>query len=291
MFRSIVSLLFLANLGGIGMEEASVSDNFDVQSLIQTNPIPDLKAGRLAPDIKAAAAILIDNGTGLTLYEKNSDLPMPMASLTKIMTALLILENHSLDEIVTVRENFSAVEGVKIGLHKNEKIAVGELMKALLIRSAGDAAMALGEFHSGSVEAFVEQMNERAQTLNLTQTHFQNPIGLDAPDHYSSAHDLAILARYAMRMDIFRNIVRQKQATATSLDGFSYNLVSTNLLLNSYLDVLGVKTGTTDEAGESVINMARNDEGHEVLAVILDSPDRFQESKSMLDWAFRSHFW
>ena len=117
-------------------------------------------------------------------------------------------------------------------------------------------------------------------------------MGLDEAGHVASAYDLAQLSRYAMQFEEFRAIVKTQNTSISSADGqFSYNLSSTNELLNSYLNILGIKTGTTDEAGESVVNMARNEQGHEILAVLLNSPDRFQESKSMIDWAFRSYLW
>jgi D-alanyl-D-alanine carboxypeptidase len=182
-----------------------------------------------------------------------------MASLTKIMTALLILENHGLNEIVTVDSDFSGELGVRIWLRQYEKMTVGDLLKGLLIPSAGDAAVALADYHSGSVEAFVEAMNARARELNLADTHFMNPVGLDEEDHYSSAFDLAILSKYALRIPAFRNIVRMDRATVSSVDGkFHHSFDSTNYLLNSYLDIQGVKTGTTDGAGASLINLARN---------------------------------
>lgn len=265
---------------------------FDETSLLEVNPIPTLKHEAFEPDIQAKAALIMDYDTGLILYEKNIHEALPMASLTKIMTAILILEDHDLWEVVTVESDFSGVLGVRIWLKQYEKITVGDLLKGLLIRSAGDAAIALAEHHSGTVEDFVKVMNERAKELNLVHTNFVNPIGLDADGHYSSAYDLAILSKYALHLPAFREIVKLDEATISSVDGrFRHSFDSTNYLLNSYLDIQGVKTGTTDGAGQSLINLARNDRGHEVIAVLLNSPQRFQENKSMIDWAFRSYEW
>ena len=182
--------------------------------------------------------------------------------------------------------------GVKIWLRQYEQITVGNLLIALLVRSAGDAAFALAEHHSGSVDAFVNEMNERAKVLNLKNTHFTNPVGLDNDEHYSSVFDLAILTKHALKFRSFRNIVRMKEATIASVDDkFKHSFNSTNYLLNSYLDIQGVKTGTTDAAGESLINLALNDGGHEIISILLNSPNRFQENKSMIDWVFRSYEW
>lgn len=292
MIRSLTTLLLLANLTPVDLPVVSNESFASQADLIDVQPIPHLQKNRVAPQIEAKAALLVDNATGLVLYEKNPQQPLPMASLTKIMTAILILEHHELDEVVTVSSNYSDLEGVKINVHQGEQMTVDSLLKALLLPSAGDAAMALAEYHSGSVAAFVEEMNQRAKALNLTHTYFKNPVGLDEEGHLSTAGDLVQLARYAMHFPAFRSIVKQSNTTIESIDGhFSYGLTNTNHLLGSYLNVLGIKTGTTDEAGESLINLARNDQGHEVLSVLLNSPDRFQESKSMLDWAFRSYLW
>lgn len=292
MFPSFTSLFILTNLTPTDEPLNFKQPPAQMAEMIELNPIPQLKKGALAPEIKAKAGLLMDYATGLVLYEYNADEELPMASLTKIMTAILILENHKLDEVVPIPSNYASLEGVKIFLHEGEEMTVENLLKALLLPSAGDAAMALAEYHSGSVDEFVKQMNERAKELNLQHTQFANPVGLDAQGHYSTAHDLAQLARYAMQMPDFRDIVQISSAQVTSIDGqFTYDLENTNELLNSYLNVIGVKTGTTDEAGESLINLARDAQGNEVLSVVLNSPSRFQESKSMLDWAFRSYLW
>lgn len=293
MFRSLFALILLASLNSgvdLGMT-ASVVD-FDDTALLNVSPIPALKQDSLEPDIKALSAMIMDYNTGLVLYEKNMHERLPMASLTKIMTAVLILENHDLDEIVTIKSDFSGLQGVRIWLRRGEQMTVGNLLKALLIPSAGDAAIALAEHHSGTVQDFVEEMNRRAKQMNLVDTYFKNPVGLDEDGHYSSAYDLAILSKHALHFSAFRNIVSQSGASIESADGrFSYSFDSTNYLLNSYLDILGVKTGTTDAAGESLINLARSEDGHQIIAVLLNSPRRFQENKSMIDWTFRSFNW
>ncbi len=295
MLRSLISILMLASINapeGSNVGDISSPEVFDETTLLEVSPIPTLKQAALKPDIQAKAALVMDYDTGLVLYEKNIHEPLAMASLTKIMTAILILEDHELSEVVTVPSSYSDLEGVRIWLSRGEKLTVYDLLKALLIRSAGDAAMALAEHHSGSVEAFVDAMNHRAKELNLIHTQFKNPVGLDDDGHYSSAYDLAILSKYALRFPAFRTVVKMDEATITSVDNnFSHSFDSTNYLLNSYLDIQGVKTGTTDAAGQSLINLARNENGREVIAVLLNSPSRFQENKSMIDWTFRSYKW
>lgn len=298
MLRSLISLLLLANLnaGTLLSEAADTQFSFNETDLLEVNQIPVKNYNAIQPDIEAKSAIVMDVESGIVLFEKDARQQIAIASLTKIMTAILILESHDLYEVVTVDENYAAMSedeiGVRIWLRQNEKITVGNLLVALLVRSAGDAAFALAKHHSGSVEEFVNEMNEKAHALNLANTYFKNPIGIDEDGHYSSAFDLAILTKYALRFPTFRNTIRIKEAEIKSTDGkITHSFKTTNYLLYSYLDIQGVKTGTTDEAGQSVINLARSPDGHEIIAVVLNSPDRFQENKSIIDWTFRSYTW
>jgi serine-type D-Ala-D-Ala carboxypeptidase (penicillin-binding protein 5/6) len=298
MLRSLISLLLLANLnaGTLLPVMTDTQSSFTDTDLLEVNQVPVKGHNAIQPEIEAKSALVMDVESGAVLFEKNGHEQMPMASLTKVMTALIILESHDLNEIVTVDENYAAMGedeiGVKIWLKKNEKITVGNLLIALLVRSAGDAALALAKYHSGSVEEFVNDMNEKAQILNLKNTHFTNPIGMDDNEHYSSAFDLALLTKCALRFPAFRNTIKTKEATITSTDGQTeHSFKTTNQLLYSYLDIEGVKTGTTDTAGESVINLARSPDGHEIIAIVLNSPDRFQENKSIIDWVFRNYIW
>lgn len=296
MFRSLITLLLLAGLNTPPLLTVQPTDLFNESDLLTVQPIPSKKTTAVAPVIEAKSALLMDMDSGVVLYEKQSRQRLPMASLTKIMTATLILENHELNEVVIVTDDFSNMTedeiGVRIWLHQHEKMTVGNLLTALLVRSAGDATLALVYHHSDSVDAFVNEMNERAKALNLKNTNFKNPIGIDEEGQYSNAFDLAILTKYALRNRNFRRIVRMPRAAIASVDGkIKYEFEGTNYLLNSYLDIRGVKTGTTDEAGESLINLARHNNGKEVIVVLLNSPERFQESKRLIDWAFRNYSW
>jgi len=293
MFRSLVTLLLLASLNSAPLT-AVAPDAFDVTDLLKVESIPVKNNMAIEPVIEAKAALLMDLDTGMVLYKKNSRQRLPIASLTKIMTAVLILDSHSMDEVVKVEDNFNSAEelGVRMWLQQYEKITVENLLIGLLVPSAGDAAMALAQYHSGSEEEFIKEMNEKAKKLNLKNTNFTNPIGLDDDSHYSSAYDLAVLTKYALRNKDFRRIVQIPSTTVTSSDGrIQHKLEGTNYLLNSYLDIRGVKTGTTDAAGESLINLARSTDGKEVIVVLLNSPERFQESKRIIDWAFRNFTW
>lgn len=292
MLRSFLLLLLLASLPIGPMAVSQPVPVFDPTSVIALSPVPQKIASAVAPDIQAKSALVMDLGTGTILYGKNIHEELPMASLTKIMTAMVILQHHSLDEVVKVKDNFNNLGSVRMWLKPNEKITVENLLMGLLIPSAGDAAVALAEYHSGTVEKFVEEMNQKARELRLTETQFKNPVGLDEEGQFSSVYDLAILTKYALRNPVFRQIVQMKEAEVSSVGGaITHGLKSTDLLLNSYLDIRGVKTGTTDEAGQSLINLAYNAEGRAIIAVLLNSSDRFQENKGLIDWTFRSYVW
>lgn len=292
MFRSLVSIIMVAGLTATAQPAAN-PDSFNTASLLEVAQIPSFVGPNVEPVIEAASAFVMDRASGVILYEKAAHDALPMASLTKIMTAIVILEHHDLDEIVTVNNTYPGQElGVRIWLTQYEKITVEDLLTGLLVRSGGDAAMALAEHHSGTVEAFVEAMNDKAVELGLKNTHFKNPIGLDEEGHVSTAFDLAIMTKHALKNPTFRYIVTLKRATVKSADGrFSHSFDNTNYLLSSYLDVRGVKTGTTEAAGPSLINLARNNDGHEVIAVVLNSPARFTENKRLIDWSFRNYEW
>jgi len=293
MIRSLIILLIFLNLNSPALT-AIVSPNTKTNDLLSVEAIPVKDPNAIKPVAEAKGVLLMDLDTGMVMYEKNSNQKLPIASLTKIMTAVIILDSHSLDEVVTVEDDFNNMGelGVRMWLQQYEKITVGDLLIGLLVPSAGDAAIALATYHSGSVKDFINEMNEKAKMLNLRNTHFTNPIGLDEDKHYSSAYDLAILTKYALRNKDFRRIVRIQNATVTSVNGvIEHKLEGTDELLNSYLDIRGVKTGTTDAAGQSLINLAHNSNGKEVIVVLLNSPDRFQESKEIIDWGFRNFKW
>lgn len=294
MFRSLIALLLVAGWGSGIPVATPKAKTFDPVSILEVQPIPRAAEGASVPVIEAKSALLMDVDSGIVMFQKNAEWRIPMASLTKIMTAILILESHKLSEVVTIDDDFNQVPelGVRIWLQQYEKITVGDLLIGLLVPSAGDAAIALAKHHSGTVGQFVEAMNAKATELHLSNTHFRNPIGLDEEDHYSTAFDLATLVRSALRFPDFRRIVRLSSATIASTNGkISHTFKSTDELLGNYLGIYGVKTGTTDGAGQSVINLARTPSGKEVLSVVLDSPNRFQESKSLIDWSFRNFSW
>lgn len=241
------------------------------------------------PVVQAEAAIIIDLASGKILFEKNAKTELPIASLTKLMTGIVVKENYALSDTVVVSRTAAQQPPAKIWLSRGEKISVENLLKAALIESANDAAVALAD-HIG-MDDFVAKMNEKATALGLTHTSFANPVGYDDEDNFSTAHDLAILAQYFLRDDFLRETVATPRTGIVSKSGILYNLYSTNNLFGSYLDIRGLKTGRTDEAGECLAAISRAENGKEILAIVLDSPKRFQETKALLTWAEEHYRW
>lgn len=241
------------------------------------------------PVVDAASAIVMDLESGKVLWSKNENERLPIASLTKLMTAIVARENFKLDDIVTVSANAARQPAAKIWLHIGEKISVENLLKAVLIESANDAAVALGE--KIGMENFVGKMNTKAVSLGLTNSSFSNPVGYDEENNFSTTRDLAILANYFLRDDFLRQTAATAKAGIVSTNGVHHELYSTNNLFGSYLEIRGLKTGLTDEAGQCIATIAKLENGKEVLAIVLNSPKRFQEAKSLITWAAENFRW
>jgi D-alanyl-D-alanine carboxypeptidase (penicillin-binding protein 5/6) len=242
------------------------------------------------PPVDAAAYIVVDQGTGETLARKAADRELPMASTTKIMTALIVLERANLDDELTVPPS-AAIEGSSGRLETGERLSVRELLTALLVASGNDAAVTLAEGVGGSQQAFVAEMNARARELGLTHTHFSNPHGLDAPGHHSSVRDLVKLAGVAMRDPFFRRTVSSRRASIPGPEGVGRRRYeSENVLLDTDPEVDGVKTGMTDEAGFALVAHARRPAlGVQLFVALIGAPSpaaRARGGRRLLDWGF-----
>jgi D-alanyl-D-alanine carboxypeptidase (penicillin-binding protein 5/6) len=269
--------------------------SFSEASLLQVSSPFHRNEENIAPIVKANAAIVVDMKTNDILYAKDIYDRLPIASLTKLMTALVITDELSPDQIVEVNGEVYTYNGnrsVKVGLRNGDRMDIYNLLHASLIRSANDASAALAVAGAGSIEAFVEKMNERSTTLSLKDTHFANPVGFDHPDNYSTAFDLSLIAKQAFRRPLIREIMTKEAFTLRDADGRERGVFSnTNHLLGSYLEVLGGKTGTTPEAGQCLFFVVKNEQGHEILIILLNSPNRYQEAKVITDWIFRTYTW
>jgi len=250
-----------------------------------------LAMGELCPvkgtavGVSAASAVLMD-GEGRILYEKDANTRRPMASTTKIMTALVVIENCSLSERVIIPKEAVGVEGSSVYLVANETLTVEQLLYALMLASANDAATALALYVSGSIEAFALRMNEKAAALGLTDTAFANPHGLDHENHYTTAKELALLTAYAMKNEAFRTIVSTVKTTIP-MNGTPQGrwLTNHNRLLRSYKGCIGVKTGFTKRSGRCLVSAAVRD-GVLLIAVTLQASDDWNDHKAMLDYGF-----
>ena len=238
--------------------------------------------------VAAKAAILIDGASGRALYAQNADARLPMASTTKIMTALIALEKCGLDEIVTASENASGVPGTSIYLGVGESLSMRDMLLGLMLRSGNDAAVAIAEHVAGDTEQFARLMNARAAALGADAS-FVTPHGLDAPGHGATARAMALIAREAMRLDAFREIVSTQRAVIPWQDSeYSRVLVNKNRLLREYEGATGVKTGFTSAAGRCLVFSAERD-GMELIGVVMNCGGWFEEAKRLLDWGFRNY--
>ena len=235
--------------------------------------------------VGARGAILMERESGRVLMAQNADERRPMASTTKVMTALLALENSALEEIVTAGPNASGVEGTSIYLSEGEQLTMGEMLLGLMLRSGNDAAVAIAEHVGGSVEGFVEMMNRRAEELGADAL-FVTPNGLDKGGHGASARAMALIAREAMGNDEFRRLVSTKEAVIPWVSSECSRLLrNKNRLLSEYAGATGVKTGFTRAAGRCLVFSAER-EGMELIGVVLSCPDWFEEAERLLDWGF-----
>ncbi len=244
--------------------------------------VPDL------PAVVGEAAIVIDAETGNVLGSKNPDLKLPIASTTKIMTALLALENGHLADRVTLSEEAALQEGSSMYTSPGESYTLEELLYGLMLNSGNDAAWALAEHIAASVPDFVAQMNTRAQELGAVNTHFTNPSGLPDPDHYSTARDLALIAKAAMAREDFRRIVATKaQNVPWPVKETDKLLVNHNKLLWRYEGADGIKTGYTNQARQCLVASATRD-GQRLIAVVLKSEGEnvWSDAQRLLDWGF-----
>ena len=240
------------------------------------------------PSISAETAVLIDAFSGKVLYDRRMDAHMYPASTTKILTALLAVEETDPEEDVTVSENASKQEGSSIYLTPGEKISMKDLLYGMMLRSGNDAATAVAEAMAGDTETFAEIMNERAASLGLENSHFVNPSGLQDENHYSSAYDLAMITRQALQNDLFREIVssRTYQAEREGADAYKY-FYSKNKTVFQYEGATGVKIGYTTAAGRCLVASAERD-GTELIAVVLNDHDWFEDAYRLLDYGFEA---
>ena len=242
------------------------------------------RAGAAEITVSAQSAVLMEAESGRVLYAKDGDTPRLIASTTKLMTALVALESgRSLEEDVTIPAEAAGVEGSSLYLRAGETVKLKTLLYGMLLHSGNDAATAVALHCAGSLEAFAEKMNEKAQELGMTNSHFTNPTGLDGEEHYASAYDMALLARACLEVP---ELAEMTAARSVTLEGRT--LVNHNKLLWRYAGCVGMKTGYTQAAGRTLVSAAERD-GMTLIAVTLNAPSDWADHAAMLDYGFANY--
>ncbi len=248
------------------------------------NPFPSLPPA--LGGTSAQGAVLLNADSGEVLFRQNENARLPMASTTKIMTALVAVEAMDPKTPVRITSDAVGVEGSSVYLTEGEVLTLEELLYCLMLSSANDAAVAIAIAVSGSVEAFSERMNDKALALGLKDTHFTNPHGLDDPEHYTTAYELAVIAREALSNELLRTVMSTQKKTVPHMgEGGVRLLINHNKLLRSYEGAIGVKTGFTKKSGRCLVSAANRD-GITLIAVTINDGDDWRDHAAMLDYGF-----
>jgi len=260
--------------------------------LREGSPVRKSDAGEV--NVTADSYVIVDVGSGSVIAARNPSAVHPVASLTKLLTALTIMQTADLDDVVIVGPNATKAgnSGSDMKLRIGEEIKLQDLLAGLLINSANDAAVALAEHVSVTEMKFSEEMNKVAKNYALSRTHVVNATGFDNRAQFSSSYDIGLLLLHAWRDPVLGVYLRSSALTVSSVDGtIKHKLKTTNRLLGERTDILAGKTGFTDGAGQSLAVVAENETGHPVIVVLLGSKDRFGEVDKLLNWTFRTFSW
>ncbi len=291
MIKHISFILLIIFLFQINVVFANLEDNEKVdvekirEEVIQTSATLSTE-----PKLNSRIAVIYDRASGRILYQKNANKQTPMASTTKIMTAIVVVENSNLTDVVTIENKAASVGGSRLGLKKNDKITVNDLLYGLMLCSGNDAALALAIHVGGSVEGFAEMMNRKAVQMGLVNSHFVVPHGLDVDKHYTTAYELAKMADYALNVDKIRQIVGTKNYTVT-INGNPKAIKNTNELLGNLSGVYGVKTGFTNGAGRCLVTACKRDD-LDIITVVLGADTkkyRTSDSIKLIEYADQNY--
>lgn len=267
-------------------EEEQRYNEEEIQNLI----VESVATPSEEPKINARAAIIYDRTTKEIIWGKNEKQKKAMASTTKIMSAIVVLENSNLSDVVTISKKAAGIGGSRLKISTGDKITVNDLLYGLMLRSGNDAAVALAEYVGGSVEGFASLMNKKARELGLNNTNFVTPHGLDNENHYTTAYELAMLTDYVLNNKTFSKIVNTK-VTTISINGNSRNIYNTNELLGYMQGVDGVKTGFTNGAGRCLVTSCTRD-NNQIITVVLGcdtKKDRTSDSTKLIEYAFKNY--
>ena len=269
--------------------------NIDDNEIIDINEIKKETIETVAktteePKLNARVGLIFDRNSKTILYEKNGLKQVPMASTTKIMTAIVVLENSELNDVVTISKKAAGTGGSRLGLRTNDKITVHDLLYGLMLKSGNDAAVALAEHVGGGIEEFADMMNKKAKELGLINSHFITPHGLDKEKHYTTAYELACMADYALKIPKFKEIVSSKNYNIT-INARSNLIGNTNELLGNLNGVYGVKTGFTNEAGRCLVTACKR-EDLDIITVVLGADTkkyRTSDSIKLIEYAYKNY--
>ena len=283
----IIILIFISNITCFAddiIEDTSIDKNI-IDESVETSSV--LNA---IPSINSRSAVVIDRNSKTLLFGKNENIKRAMASTTKIMTALIVIENTNLDTTIEISKKAAGIGGSRLKISAGDNISIRDLLYGLMLRSGNDAAIALAEYVGGNIENFVDMMNKKAYELNLQNTHFVTPHGLDEKEHYTTAYELAILTDYALKNETFSKIVQTKTANIT-ISGQNRIISNTNELLGNLNGVYGVKTGFTNEAGRCLVTSIKRD-NMDIICVVLGADtkkDRTKDSVKLIEYVFKNY--
>lgn len=255
---------------------------------IQTFVTTPLSRNLPLPPFTAKSVVVYDINSQSVLYQKDAEISLPIASTTKIMTALVASEHFRPNSVLVVDKGAS-ITGSSVGLTKGESLSFRALLYGMLLNSGNDAAYTIAENYPGGVDGFVAAMNKKATTLNLMNTHFDNPAGFDSPNHYSSGMDLKTITKEALKDAQLARIFATKETDIFSLDKkYHHTLLNLNKLLGDIVGVKGIKTGYTPDAKENLVTLIdRND--RPLIIIVLGSDDRFGETTKLIDWIYQNY--
>lgn len=288
--KTFVIFLLLINILTLPIIYA---DDVDTDfSTISSNEIISTSSDSLdtSLNLNSRSCIVLDRTSKQILYGKNETNQVKMASTTKIMTCIVIIENFDLNTTVEASKKAAGTGGSRLGLKTGDKITIRDLLYGLMLCSGNDAAVCLAESTCGSVANFADMMNNKAEELGLNNTHFESPHGLDSDEHYTTAYELAILTDYALNNEIFSQIVGTKTTTIT-INGYPKNLSNTNELLGNLNGIYGVKTGFTNGANRCLVTACKRD-NMDIICVVLGCDTkkfRTQDSIKLIEWAFKNY--
>lgn len=282
----LIIFIFMLSISTLSFADDLEEETVDVHAQIEES----IHYQEKIPQVNSRSCVVLDRNSNTILYGKNEKNQVKMASTTKIMTAIVVIENTSLDKTVEVSKKSAGTGGSRLGLKTGDKITIRDLLYGLMLCSGNDAAVCLAESIAGSVPEFSNLMNAKAQELGLLNSHFESPHGLDSNEHYTTAYELALLSNYALKNQTFLNIVGTKNYTVT-INGYPKNLSNTNELLGNLNGVYGIKTGFTNGANRCLVTACKRGD-MDIICVVLGADTknfRTKDSIKLIEYSFKTY--